>query len=121
MFAKRLKQLRLEKGLTLRDVADHFKMSHSTLSKYENGKRHPDMVMIIKLSEFFDVSVDYLLGESLTRYSDEIVYVHRAGNRLVLADENIPFELLTQASDLPPKAKEELAQFVEFLRHKYKT
>lgn len=104
MFAYRLKALRKERGLTLQELAKQFNMSHSTLSKYETGNRRPDMQTLKKLAEFFNVSVDYLIGESPVKNPAETVYITRA-NAL--------------AEDLPQEAKQELEQYIEYLRHKY--
>ena len=42
-------------------------ISREALSYYENGKRSPDMEMLIKLSDYFNVSIDYLIkGEEFT-------------------------------------------------------
>lgn len=104
MFQSRLRELRKERGLTLMQLAKHFNMSHSTLSKYETGHRKPDMEMLKKLSDYFGVSVDYLIGESPVRDKDKTVIINK--------DTNI--------SDLPPEAVQELENFIKELREKYK-
>ena len=58
----RLKEVRINKRLTLKQVALAINLSESTISLYECGKRHPDYSTLIKLADFFGVSVDYLLG-----------------------------------------------------------
>lgn len=103
MFASRLRALRKERGLTLQQLAKHFGMSHSTLSKYETGSRKPDMEMLKKLSDFFGVSVDYLIGESPVRDKEETVILNKS--------MNMP--------ELPPEAYKELEDFIEYLRKKY--
>lgn len=103
MFASRLRALRKERGLTLQQLAKHFGMSHSTLSKYETGSRKPDMKMLKKLSDFFGVSVDYLIGESPVRDKEETVILNKS--------INMP--------ELPPEAYKELEDFIEYLRKKY--
>ena len=60
----RIKELRLEKELKQVELAQIIGMSQSSLSGYESGKIEPDQETLIRLSEFFDVSIDYLLGIS---------------------------------------------------------
>ncbi len=103
MFASRLRALRKERGLTLQQLAKHFGMRHYTLSKYETGSRKPDMEMLKKLSDFFGVSVDYLIGESPVRDKEETVILNKS--------INMP--------ELPPEAYKELEDFIEYLRKKY--
>ncbi|WP_206460594.1 helix-turn-helix domain-containing protein [Anaerovorax sp. IOR16] len=63
-FGKGLKELRKEKKLTQAQVAEHLDVSVSTYTKYETGVNEPDITMIKKIAKFFNVSIDYLLGES---------------------------------------------------------
>lgn len=60
----RLKQLRLEKSISQTEMANHFHIGRSTLSQYESNARTPSDEMKLKFAEFFDVSVDYLLGKT---------------------------------------------------------
>ncbi len=62
MFAKRITDLREGKNLYQKDIAEIFKVEQATVSNWENGKRIPDSDMLIKLANFFSVSIDYLLG-----------------------------------------------------------
>ena len=56
-----LKKIRKEKGLSQLKVAMDLSISREALSYYENGKRSPDISMLITLSEYFNVSIDYLI------------------------------------------------------------
>ena len=62
-FSKRFYELRKEKGFTRTQVADKLFVSVRLISYWENGKRECDFDMLIKISEFFSVSIDYLLGK----------------------------------------------------------
>lgn len=61
---RRLAELRISRRLTMREVAKDLKITSSTLSNYENDKRKPDVDMLNKLADYFDVSADYLLGRT---------------------------------------------------------
>lgn len=57
-----LRQLREQKGSTLKAVAKYIGVSTSAYSNYEQGIRQPGIEIIKKLCEYFEVSADYLLG-----------------------------------------------------------
>lgn len=61
-----LRQLREEKGLYQKELAVYLNVSVGTISNYENGVHQPDLDTLIRLSEFYGVTSDYLLG--LTAY-----------------------------------------------------
>ena len=56
-----LKKIRKEKKLNQLKVAMDLNISREALSHYENGKRNPDIDMLIKMSDYFGVSIDYLV------------------------------------------------------------
>ena len=58
----RLKELRQERHLTLKQLGQEVNMRDNTLSQYETGKRHPKFEAWQKLADFFGVSVPYLQG-----------------------------------------------------------
>lgn len=59
---KNLKLLREKNDLTQASLAKILKISPSTIAMYERGERKPDPDMIIKISNYFNISTDYLLG-----------------------------------------------------------
>lgn len=63
-FPDRLKQLRKEKELYQKDLADKLNLGRATVGGYEQGTRFPDKETLNQLADFFDVSVDYLLGRT---------------------------------------------------------
>ena len=63
-FADRLKECRKNINKTQRDVAADLGITDGGYQKYELGKRVPNMEMLNKLADYFDVSVDYLMGRS---------------------------------------------------------
>ncbi|MBQ7820882.1 MAG: helix-turn-helix transcriptional regulator [Clostridia bacterium] len=56
-----LKRIRKAKGYNQLKVAFALNISREALSYYENGKRSPDIDMLLKMSEYFDVSIHYLV------------------------------------------------------------
>ena len=63
-FAKRLKDLRIGKGITQIQLAYDTKISKSSIGAWELGISVPNANAVITLARYFDVSCDYLLGES---------------------------------------------------------
>ena len=58
----RLKELRLKNLYTIKEIAGVLGCTASLVSRYENGSRMPRADYLVKLADFYDVSVDYLLG-----------------------------------------------------------
>ena len=56
-----LKEIRKKKNLNQLKVAYDLSISREALSYYENGKRSPDLEMLVALSKYFNVSIDYLI------------------------------------------------------------
>lgn len=63
-FNERLKKLRLDKDVSQRVVAEFLGVTKQAYSLYELGKRDPDNQTLYALCDYFDVSLDYLLGRS---------------------------------------------------------
>jgi transcriptional regulator with XRE-family HTH domain len=61
-FCERLKELRLEKKLTQKELAKIIQTNNSSICDWECGRAEPNIEMIIKLCNYFDISSDYLLG-----------------------------------------------------------
>ena len=58
----RLKELRESRGLTQKEVAEIIGYSEISYARYEKGEREPDISTLCKLAEYFNVTVDYLIG-----------------------------------------------------------
>ena len=63
-FSVRLKELRQSKNLTQKQMAGQFGQSVRAYQYYESGERYPEFLHLIALADFFDVSLDYLVGRS---------------------------------------------------------
>ncbi len=60
----RLKLLRKSKHLSQVRLAMELNVNQNTISRYESGKVEPDHKMLIAIADYFDVSIDYLLGRT---------------------------------------------------------
>ena len=61
-FAETLKKLRIERGLSQREIAEQIFVTRPTVARWENGNRLPDAVMISRLSQCLDAPVSTLLS-----------------------------------------------------------
>lgn len=72
-IGERLKQLRKDRNITMKELADTTKISKGNLSSYENNKFKPSADALILIADFFNVSIDWLLkGTSNLNYSNII-------------------------------------------------
>jgi len=65
MFSKILKEKRKDLGLTQQEVADKLNVSRQTISNWEVGKSYPDTPTLIEISNFYNLSLDYMLKGDL--------------------------------------------------------
>lgn len=63
-LSAQFKKIRTEKGLTQKQVADGIGITEQAYQRYEYGKTVPSALVLISLADFFDVSLDYLVGRS---------------------------------------------------------
>ena len=63
----RIPELRAEKGISMRDAARMLGMPYTTYVNYEKGTREPNSETLIALANFYETSVDYLIGKSSSR------------------------------------------------------
>ena len=63
-FKDRLKALRKEKRFTQREMGEYLGITMRAYQSYEQGSRYPEFPGLINLADFFDVSLDYLVGRS---------------------------------------------------------
>lgn len=82
----RLKEIRTKNGLTQRQVADYIGCAPSVYSRYETGDREPSIDILIQLSRYLNVTIDYMVGneppsdEGLTDYEIALISAARAAD-----------------------------------------
>lgn len=67
IFAQRLKKARNDTGFTQREITRELGIPQPTIANYETGRTEPDIETIGKLADFYEVSVDWLLGTKGTK------------------------------------------------------
>ena len=60
----RLKELRIKKGISQLRLATDLNMNQNSVSRYETGEREMGYAMLIRVADYFNVSIDYLLGRT---------------------------------------------------------
>lgn len=97
-----LKQLRQSKGVLQKDVASYLGVDRTTYVKYERGDSEPNHDMLSKLADYFDVSIDYLLGrETPVKTLDEQL-------------DGVEFALYGEIHDLTEEEKRDILSYVQF-------
>lgn len=73
-FSEKLRNLRTKQGLSQEELADIFDVSRQTISKWEAGASFPEVDKLIALSDYFEVTIDYLLRDKQinTRVADNL-------------------------------------------------
>lgn len=97
MFSERLKTLRKNAQLTQIKFAQQFNVANGTVGMWETGKREPDFETVQRIADFFNVSIDYLMGRD-----DPEISPSRKGVLIpVLGDvaAGIPIEAVTDILD----------------------
>ncbi len=105
MFSQRLKGLRKEYGLTQIEFAKRFNISAGTIGNWESGNRTPDTDMLKRIADFFNTSVDYLIGRSDLKFDN-------AEN--LLKDEE--YALMGEVRDLSPEEMRRVLDFIKFTK-----
>lgn len=98
-----LQNLRAEKGVPQLMVAEYLGITKQSYSLYELGKRNPDNEMLYKISEYFNVSLDYLLGKSKIKNPEcitgavriPVLGTVRAGIPIDAVEEILDYEEIT--------------------------
>lgn len=106
-----LKMLRERHGLSRQELAEKLRISYWALAKYEQDERSPDYETITQIAGFFDVSLDYLLGQT----DDPTPAKKRNGGIATEAAHRTDDPM----DDLPEEARKSLEEFRQFIFQKY--
>jgi len=90
LFHKQLKKLREQEDISREHLANSLSITYSALSKYETGKREPDFKLLKEMASFFNVSVDYLLGN--TTEPTHLSQVEKGANSFQVSNNNPELE-----------------------------
>jgi len=86
-FGSRLKELRLRKQITQEQLATYLGVSKSAVGMWEGEKREPDLETVLKVADYFEVSVEYLLGRENQTVNNSGLIMN--GNNSNFNDNNV--------------------------------
>jgi transcriptional regulator with XRE-family HTH domain len=97
------------------ELAGKLNITRASLSHYETDRREPDFETLMKIADFFHVSVDYLMGRTDNEQQTLDAHVSEFLRRVELSDESVmeKFELTVDGCKLTP---EETKRFIAFIR-----
>lgn len=101
-FAERLRKTRMEKKITQRQLSKHLGFGATAIVNYESGRNEPAIDTLIKLAEYFGVSVGYLIGSEKDALQKSLLTQQQR-------------ELLTAFSKLSQKQRDLLLDFLKTL------
>lgn len=107
-FGQRLIDLREEKGIFQKELAVHLNVSPSTISNYENDVHFPDIEILCKLADYFQVSTDYLLARTDYRHNLNTL------NRKLSKDYTVG-DFINTTLELPHKDISNIVEYVNLL------
>lgn len=84
-LGKNIKRLRISKGETQEQLAEHLHISSQSVSKWENSLALPDISLLPRISDHFGISIDELLGHKLNAYTYKERFVQLMANSGVLS------------------------------------
>ena len=107
----KLKDIRIQKGFTQRDIANYLGCAPSVYSRYETGDREPSLDVLVKIAHYLNVSVDFILGietsapSALNNY--EVALINAARNADERAREDALNMLLSHSKSREGRKKKE--------------
>lgn len=114
-LAQRMKQLRKEKKITQEQLAEVIGMERSSVGKYETGTI-PSPEILSAMSDFFDVSIDYLLGKSEIRKPEKAA----TGNQSKPDENDIRVALFGGDGEVTDEMWEKVKDYANYLKSTYK-
>ena len=109
----RIKQLRKERHLTIRELGEKAGISFTTISMLENEVRPLNLDHLTRLSQFFDCSFDYILGKTDERKPEQ----KKASSPEL---DSLQIALLAHTKDLSEQEQQQVIDFIEFIKSKKK-
>lgn len=118
-MTNRIKQLRIEKNLTQEQLGKVLNVSGRSVGFYESGDRDPDTTTLGKLADYFNVSIDYLLGR-VDDPENKIVPKEGLPNELAKYVDYIEIIKDAEIEDISPKELKEIIEFAKKIKDKSK-
>ena len=106
-----LAQLRKERDIGQKEIAAYLKVSIGTISNYENNVHSPDLAMLCRLADYFDVTTDYLLGRTAYRHDPKVLNQR-------ISDEYTVTDIINTVLTFDSGTVNHLMEYAKFLQTK---
>nr|WP_164671143.1 helix-turn-helix transcriptional regulator [Virgibacillus doumboii] len=114
MFGKRVKYLRNKRGISQERVADAIGISRARYAHYENNRVEPDLDLIRKIADYYDVTTDYLMGRTenteFNKENDKTKIIYKIATEFPDAD--------LMFNDLANMTAEQLEDVYDYIKFK---
>lgn len=100
VFSERIKKLRIEKKMTQQELGNIFGLTSTGISYWESGKAIPNMEIINKLSDFFGVTIDYLIGKNEIDENNEGMILFRRAEQVNENDKKKMYDIINSTIDV---------------------
>lgn len=107
-----LTELRREKGIGQKELADYLRLSVGTISNYENNVHSPDLGTLCRIADFFGVTTDYILGRTSYRCDPEVL------ERRVSRDYTVA-DIINTVLSLDSSTVDRLMEYADFLQTRH--
>lgn len=108
-FGQKLFQLRSERGIYQKEIAEFLAVSVGTISNYENGVHSPDLETLCKLAEYFHVTTDFMLELTENATSMEKLNVQ-------MSDEHTIGSALNTIQDLSQPSRQQMLKYLSMVK-----
>ncbi|QUH20415.1 helix-turn-helix domain-containing protein [Alkaliphilus sp. B6464] len=110
-FSERLRSLRKDLNLTQEELAQKLNKTRSTIAGYETERKQPDYETLKFIADFFDVSIDYLLGRTHDRNPTVRISIEEEPDKCKKSNE-----IFEDIENLSPESQEELKKLIELYK-----
>lgn len=126
-FGLRLKQLRERKRLSQIELANILEVSNGSISKWERNERQPDYETLEKIADFFNTSIDYLLGRSETKDNNNVDFSFSTPQEalsFILKQDMVAdfggYDLDNMSDDVIMEMADDIADMLKIISRKHK-
>lgn len=111
-----LEKIRKDAGMNMREAARGLEIPYTTYVSWEKGDREPNSEMLIKLAEFFDTTIDYLIGRTDDPEGMDTQNAPAETSRRAPSENDIKFALFGGSDDITDAMYQEVKTFAAFVK-----
>ncbi|MCL2775884.1 MAG: helix-turn-helix domain-containing protein [Oscillospiraceae bacterium] len=117
-IGENIKRLRVNKNITQEKLANHLQITYQTISKWERDEGYPDITMLIPLANYFDVTVDELLGTDAAKNEVKIQeYINEYDRLSNIGYNDEKYEMITKAYQEFPHDWRIISKYIDKLTY----